>query len=79
MTHDEREILKFLSPLMEANLEMIIEQHKPPWNDKRYAKKYTAKTLRRMMQQDLITTISELKAWRITKEGREVLNAEKPI
>lgn len=66
-----RSILKFLSTKMEVTTEMV--GHHLYGEHSSYSTKSAAALLGRLREHDFVMRIPELKAWRLTKEGREYL------
>lgn len=67
-----RLILKFLSTKMEVTAEMV--GHHLYGKHSSYSTKSAAALLGQLREHDLVMRIPELKAWRLTKEGREWVN-----
>jgi hypothetical protein len=77
LTERERIVLEYLSPLMEANARMIGEHI---LGVEPYAGNCTFEVgtsiCWRLRKRDLVSFVSDLKAWRITARGREVLMSQ---
>lgn len=69
MTPLQKQCLLYLSDKMEANTKMMLEH----LEIKEHGLRKAAKMLEELYNQGLVTRITDLNAWRITKKGREVL------
>lgn len=67
-----RLILKFLSTKMEVTAEMVGRHLYGKHSN--YSTKSAAALLGQLQEHDLVMRIPELKAWGLTKEGREWVN-----
>lgn len=74
MRKRERLVLEYLSPLMEATPRMIGEHIiKIGESTSKHPSSVGSVTCQDLHEQGLVTYLSDLKAWRITAEGREAL------
>lgn len=72
MTPNKKEVLKFLSNKMEATAEMV--GHHLYGKCHSYSTRSAAALLGQLRENDFVMRIPELKAWRLTRKGREWFN-----
>lgn len=71
MTPNKQNVLIFLSDKMEATAEMIGIAISPDWWPLDSKRKRASVLLGQLKYLDLVMRLPELKAWRLTKKGRE--------
>lgn len=77
MTPTKRAVLDFLSNKMEATAEMIGIAIYPDWWPLDSKRKGASALLGQLKYLDMVMRLPELKAWRLTKEGRALFNDSK--